>query len=129
MAIFTGQVCIIALGARMNLLSRPRFNCPNDGVLPCSAQNHLDDGIVIEGSKHGGRFRPMRREDVWRMERGNSDRDRLPHPRHKDKDYLTNGGRIEVAQKMVGHSNAKTTGLYDRRHGDISAGEVERIGI
>jgi hypothetical protein len=44
-------------------------------------------------------------------------------------DYLTNGGRIEVAQKMAGHSNAKTTGLYDRRNDDISVVEVERIGI
>jgi integrase/recombinase XerD len=43
--------------------------------------------------------------------------------------YLTNGGRIEVAQRMAGHSNAKTTGLYDRRNDDISVGEVERIGI
>src|ERR1700687_4469298 len=43
-------------------------------------------------------------------------------------DYLTNGGRIEVAQRMAGHSNAKTTGLYDRRN-DVSVGEVERIGI
>jgi site-specific recombinase XerD len=33
-------------------------------------------------------------------------------------DYLTNGGRIEVAQRMAGHSNAKTTGLYDRRNDD-----------
>jgi integrase/recombinase XerD len=37
-------------------------------------------------------------------------------------DYLRNGGRLEVAQHMAGHANAKTTGLYDRR-GD------ERIGI
>src|SRR5208282_3677067 len=44
-------------------------------------------------------------------------------------DYLTNGGRIEIAQRMAGHSNAKTTGLYDRRNDDISVGEVERIGI
>jgi len=44
-------------------------------------------------------------------------------------DYLTNGGRIEFAQRMAGHSNAKTTGLYDRRNDDISVGEVERIGI
>ena len=44
-------------------------------------------------------------------------------------DYLTNGGRIEVAQRLAGHSNAKTTGLYDRRNDDISVGEVERIGI
>jgi len=44
-------------------------------------------------------------------------------------DYLTNGGRIEVAQRMAGHSSARTTGLYDRRNDDISVGEVERIGI
>ncbi len=44
-------------------------------------------------------------------------------------DYLTNGGRIEVAQRMAGHANAKTTGLYDRRNDDVSVGEVERIGI
>jgi integrase len=44
-------------------------------------------------------------------------------------DYLTNGGRIEVAQRMAGHSNAKTTGLYDRRNDEVSVGEVERIGI
>jgi hypothetical protein len=36
---------------------------------------------------------------------------------------LPNGGRVEVAQRMDGHSNAKTTGL-DRRNYDISAGEV-----
>jgi integrase/recombinase XerD len=30
---------------------------------------------------------------------------------------------------MAGHSNAKTTGLNDRRNDDASIGEVERIGI
>lgn len=44
-------------------------------------------------------------------------------------DYLTNGGRIEIAQRMAGHANAKTTGLYDRRNDEISVGEVEKIGI
>ena len=44
-------------------------------------------------------------------------------------DYLSNGGKLEVAQRMAGHSNAKTTGLYDRRNDDISLSEVERIGI
>jgi hypothetical protein len=34
-----------------------------------------------------------------------------------------------IAQRMARHSNAKTTGLYDRRAGDISVGEVERVGI
>lgn len=44
-------------------------------------------------------------------------------------DYLTNGGRLEVAQHMAGHSNPKTTGLYNRRNDDISLDEVERIKI
>jgi integrase/recombinase XerD len=44
-------------------------------------------------------------------------------------DYLKNGGRIEVAQQMANHANAKTTGLYDRRNDEISVGQVERIGI
>lgn len=44
-------------------------------------------------------------------------------------DYLKNGGRIEVAQRMAGHSSARTTGLYDRRGDEISLDEVERIGI
>jgi hypothetical protein len=39
------------------------------------------------------------------------------------------GGRIEVAQKMAGHSSSKTSGLYDRRNDDVNVGEVERIGI
>ena len=43
-------------------------------------------------------------------------------------DYLWNGGRLKVAQKMAGHSNPKTTGLYDRRGDDVSLDEVERIG-
>jgi integrase len=44
-------------------------------------------------------------------------------------DYLANGGRIEVTQRIAKHSEAKTTGLYDRRHDEYRAGEVERIGI
>jgi integrase/recombinase XerD len=44
-------------------------------------------------------------------------------------DYLENGGDINIAKRMAGHSNIKTTELYDRRNDDISVGEVERIGI
>jgi hypothetical protein len=55
----------------------------------------------------------------------------LAHPFRATRitDYLTNGGRIEVARRMAGHSNAKTTGFDDRRKDDISVREVERIGI
>jgi hypothetical protein len=44
-------------------------------------------------------------------------------------DYLKNGGRIGVAQRMAGHSNANTMGLYDGRNDDVNLDEVERIQI
>jgi len=78
----------------------------------------------------------MSRKDVWYMVRrraadaGIKTRIRCHTFRATGiTDYLTNGGRIEVAQRMAGHANAKTTGLYDRRNDDISVGEVETIGI
>jgi len=37
--------------------------------------------------------------------------------------------RIEVVQRMAGHSNTKTAGLYDRRADDIRVSEVEKVGI
>jgi hypothetical protein len=39
-----------------------------------------------------------------------------------------NGGRTEVARRVTGHSNARTTGLYDRCNDDVSGGEAERMG-
>lgn len=80
--------------------------------------------------------RPMLRGDVWRMVRRRTADAGIEtaigcHTFRATgiTDYLTNGERIEVAQRMAGHSNAKTAGLYDRRNDDISVGEVERIGI
>jgi integrase/recombinase XerD len=43
--------------------------------------------------------------------------------------YLSNGGKLEVAQQMANHESARTTGLYDRRGDDISLDEVEKIAI
>lgn len=81
-------------------------------------------------------IRPLSRTDVWYMVRRRAVDARIEtaigcHTFRATgiTDYLTNGGRIEVAQRMAGHSNAKTTGLYDRRNDDISLSEVERIGI
>jgi integrase len=80
--------------------------------------------------------KPMLREDVWRMTRRRAADGGIEtaigcHTFRATgiTDYLTNGGRIEIAQRMAGHSNAKTTGLYDRRNDDVSVGEVEKIGI
>jgi len=44
-------------------------------------------------------------------------------------DYVKNGGRVEIARRMAGHSNAKATGLDDRRNDEVSLDEVKRIGI
>jgi len=122
-------------------------------AMPChhKLEAYLDAYIVaagIEGDRKGPLFRAaigktktlgqgrMSRIDVWYMVRRRAADAGIETPVgcHTFRatgitDYLTNGGRIEVAQRMAGHSNAKTTGLYDRRNDDISVGEVERIGI
>jgi len=43
--------------------------------------------------------------------------------------YLENGGKLEVAQHIAGHSDASTIKLYDRRRDLVSKEEVEKIGI
>ena len=43
--------------------------------------------------------------------------------------YLENGGKLETAQHIAGHSNASTTKLYDRRNQRVEQEEVERIRI
>jgi integrase/recombinase XerD len=121
--------------------------------MPChhKLEGYLDvyiDAADIASDRKGPLFRsaigktgvlsdkPMSRVDVWYMIRRRASDAGIEtaigcHTFRATgiTDYLTNGGRIEVAQKMAGHSNAKTTGLYDRRNDDISVGEVERIGI
>ena len=43
--------------------------------------------------------------------------------------FLENGGKLEDAQRMAGHSSAKTTKLYDRRDDAIKLDEVEKISF
>ena len=121
--------------------------------MPChhNLEAYLDEYIEAAGiarDRRGPLFRSaigktgklsgsgMSRTDVWYMVRGRASDAGIESPigRHTFRatgitDYLKNGGRIEVAQRMAGHSNAKTTGLYDRRGDDVSLDEVERIGI
>ena len=79
---------------------------------------------------------PLSRIDVWKMVRRRARDARIEteigcHTFRATgiTDYLKNDGRIEIAQRMAGHSNPKTTGLYDRRSDDISLDEIERIRI
>jgi integrase/recombinase XerD len=121
--------------------------------MPChqKLETYLDayiDAAGIEADRKGPLFRAaigktkklrserMSRVDVWYMVRRRAKDAGIETPIgcHTFRatgitDYLTNSGRIEAAQKMAVHSNAKTTGLYDRCNDDISVGEVERIGI
>jgi integrase/recombinase XerD len=41
--------------------------------------------------------------------------------------YLKNSGKLEVAQQIANHESPRTTKLYDRRTGEISLDEIERI--
>ena len=43
--------------------------------------------------------------------------------------YLKNGGTLEKAAAMANHASTRTTQLYDRRKGELSLNEVERILI
>jgi integrase len=43
--------------------------------------------------------------------------------------YLKNGGTLEKAAAMANHTSTRTTQLYDRRRGEVSLDEVERIVI
>jgi len=121
--------------------------------MPChhKLEFYLDEYIKtagIEGDRKGPLFRtalgktgqlsnrPMGRTDIWYMvQRRAADLGlETAIGCHTFRatgitDYLTNGGKLEIAQRMAGHSNAKTTGLYDRRNDDISVSEVERVGI
>jgi integrase len=121
--------------------------------MPChhKLEDHLEAHIEAAGlrdDRKGTLFRcaigktgeltdnPMSRTAVWRMVRCRASDAGIEtaigcHAFRATgiTDYLTNRGRIEIAQRVAGHSNAKTTGLYDRRNDDISVGEVERIGI
>ena len=44
-------------------------------------------------------------------------------------DYLERGGDINIAKRMAGHSNVKTTELYDRRADEVSFSEMSAWGL
>ena len=41
--------------------------------------------------------------------------------------YLENGGTLEVAQRIAGHADSRTTKLYDRRGLKVLLEDMERI--
>lgn len=80
--------------------------------------------------------RPMSRVDAWYMVRRRAKDAELETAigNHSFRaigitDYLENGGDINIAKRMAGHSNIKTTELYDRRGDEVSFSEIERVGI
>ena len=118
------------------------------GLRPIALADWLEGGEADPAARKDPLFRsaigktgqlsgkPVLRGDVWRMVRRRASDAGIEtaigcHTFRATgiTDYLTNGGRVEVAQRMAGHSNAKTTGLYDRRTDDVSLAEVAKIGI
>jgi site-specific recombinase XerD len=81
--------------------------------------------------------RPLSRTSVLRMVKARADEAGLDPRRvccHTFRGtgitaYLENGGKLEVAQHIAGHSDASTTKLYDRRRELVDQEEVEKIGI
>ena len=112
---------------------------------------HLDEYIKaagIEDDDKGALFRSaigktktlseraMTRSDVWAMVRRRASDAGIETAIgcHSFRaigltDYLQNGGDIIIAKRLAGHSNVKTTQLYDRRNDDVSFSEIERVGI
>jgi site-specific recombinase XerD len=41
--------------------------------------------------------------------------------------FLENGGNLEVAQRIAGHADSRTTKLYDRRGPKVLVEDMERI--
>ncbi len=41
--------------------------------------------------------------------------------------FLENGGNLEVAQRIAGHGDSRTTKLYDRRRQKVLVEDIERI--
>ena len=79
--------------------------------------------------------KPMHRNDVLSMVKRRSKKAGIPWEKtccHSFRatgitNYMTNGGRIDVAKVMAGHADERTTGLYDRQKDKITVEEVERI--
>ncbi len=114
-------------------------------------EQYLDEYIAAAGipaDKKGPLFRaavgrtgklserPMSRVDAWYMVRRRANDAELETAigNHSFRaigltDYLERGGDINIAKRMAGHSNVKTTELYDRRGDEISFSEIERVGI
>ncbi|MBV9671996.1 MAG: tyrosine-type recombinase/integrase [Verrucomicrobia bacterium] len=41
--------------------------------------------------------------------------------------FLENGGNLEVAQRIAGHADSRTTKLYDRRGQKLLVEDMERV--
>jgi site-specific recombinase XerD len=80
--------------------------------------------------------RPMTQSDAWRMIRRRAAAagisTRIGNHSFRATgitEYLKNGGKLEIAQRMANHESPRTTGLYDRRDDSVSLDEIERIVI
>ena len=119
-------------------------------VMPAhhSAEEHLDAYLAAAGiadERKGPLFRTVNRagqltmnamttNDAYRMVRRRALSAGLPGTtgNHTFRatsatTYLANGGRLEHAQRMMGHSDPRTTKMYDHTSDKLTLDEVEKI--
>lgn len=119
-------------------------------VMPAhhSAEEHVDAYLSMSGiseQKKGPLFRTVSRSgvltinamstnDAFRMVRRRAAAAGLPcttgnHTFRATSatTYLANGGRLEHAQRMMGHSDPRTTKMYDHTSDRLTLDEVEKI--
>jgi len=109
-------------------------DCDPDDWLFRASESKLRSDIPLRKSQLSKR--PISQSDAWNMlQRRAKKAGLMTHiTNHTFRatgitEYLRNGGKLEIAQKMANHESARTTGLYDRRGDELSLDEIERIVI
>ncbi len=107
-------------------------------VAPGVAENRKD-WLFRTARGHKGHElsdRAMKQQDAWSMIRRRATAAGIAAPigNHSFRAtgitaYLENGGQLEHAQTMAGHSSPRTTKLYDRSKDRLTQSEVEKIRL
>ena len=104
----------------------------SNGTMSCSTANISSTGSLVRQ-----RRRKHRRGSKSKGPRIDRDKSRHRTPRQSTlgdpfratgiTNYLENEGTLEVAQRIAGHADSRTTKLYDRRGQKVLLEDMERI--
>jgi len=89
--------------------------------IDASVEDHLFRSMASSGRNAPLTRKPLSQRDVWDIIQKRANKIGLyglsPHSMRGTgiTSFLNNGGQLEIARQMAGHSDVKTTMLYDRR--------------